>query len=344
MMHGRGCSPSFERTMRPSWSHRRSTSDRRFRSRRLHHLHHSCRRGRECRGVRPNFIRVFEVELPSANSLQPSASRARWLITSSVDSNGQWMRWFGFRVQLGRSIGWLVGWLVVGSARWIRSRHCESEPARTNVETYYSVEFKGRFRFAGAEGRVEHMDVGGVDGGAREERVRPPTYHWVRANFTSLKIYRRDVKALIKAAPARARLECPPGSVSFPERPRGRNDPSPRFPTTVPHTTSANSLPFSLRAAIHSFLPLRRSPYTFVMFSANSPGNFPNKIRVPTGRPSSHVRRYARFVLLKRRCFQKYANVLTRCSDYVRTKMFLAFARIEGYDSWDQSFYVIGKR
>ena len=41
----------------------------------------------------------------------------------------------------------------------------------------------------------------------------------------------------------------------------------------------------------------RRGPYTFftfVMFSANSPGNFPNKIRVPTGRPSSYVRRRTR--------------------------------------------------
>lgn len=115
MMHGRVCSLSFGRAMRPSCSHRRSIRNRRFRSRRLHHLHHSRRRGRECRGVRPNFIRVFEVELPSANSvslsLPLSLSRALWLITSSVDSNGQWMRWFGFGFSLvGRSVDWLVGW------------------------------------------------------------------------------------------------------------------------------------------------------------------------------------------------------------------------------------------
>lgn len=35
--------------------------------------------------------------------------------------------------------------------------------------------------------------------GWSEEGDRERERHWVRANFTSLKIYRRDVKALIKA-------------------------------------------------------------------------------------------------------------------------------------------------
>lgn len=50
--------------------HRRSIRYRRFRSRRLHHLHHSRHQGREeCRGVRSNFVRMFEVKLPSAKSV-----------------------------------------------------------------------------------------------------------------------------------------------------------------------------------------------------------------------------------------------------------------------------------
>lgn len=56
--------------------------------------------------------------------------------------------------------------------------------------------------------------------------------------------------------------------------------------------------PFAPHYHLLQSLFFRHGPYTFftfVMFSANSPGNFPNKIRVPTGRPSSYVRRHTPF-------------------------------------------------
>lgn len=68
------------------------------------------------------------------------------------------------------------------------------------------------------------------------------------------------------------------------------------------------------------------------MFSANSPGNFPNKIRVPTGQPSSHVRRCARTRTFEA---QMLSEVYERSHTLLRLRFqwhkdVLAFARIKG--------------
>jgi len=72
MMHDRVCSLSFGRTMRPIGLHWRFIRDRRFRSRRLHHLHLVAGDAR----VRSNFIPVFEVELSSTNSVSLEVNNA----------------------------------------------------------------------------------------------------------------------------------------------------------------------------------------------------------------------------------------------------------------------------
>jgi len=161
------------------------------------------------------------------------------------------------------------------------------------------------------------------------------------------------LRRLLRPRP-RARFEYPPRFVSFPERPRGRNDPSPCFSTSchTPHRRTLDLFVPHYRLPV-SFLSLSSDPYTFftfVMFLANSSSNFPNKIRVPTVQSSSYVHCCARLILLKRKCFQKYANVLTRCSDFGGfdgTKIFW-FSGRELKDmilqTRDQSFCVIYKR
>jgi len=152
------------------------------------------------------------------------------------------------------------------------------------------------------------------------------------------------LRRLLRPRPRAASRVPSERSVSFPGRHGGRNDPSPRLSTARHTTPLANFLPFRpplppSRASVRqtSFFTHRRGPYTFstfVMFSANSPGNFSNKIRVPAGRlTSSRVRhRPVRPALLlslslsrspKRRCCRGSTRAWiasSGCSDVARVR------------------------
>lgn len=85
---------------------RRSIRYRRFRSRRLHHLHHSRRQGDAWSAVESDPI-LFACS--KSNYLQPSLSFSSALVNNEF-SNGHWTR-LGSALVLVWLVGRLVGWL-----------------------------------------------------------------------------------------------------------------------------------------------------------------------------------------------------------------------------------------
>lgn len=164
-----------------------------FRSRHsLHHLHHS-RRHERCR-VRVNFIRVFEVKLPSANFLSLSLSLPNAPLNNDFGKHQR------------EASAWLIGWLdrLDDLRRWIKSRRCGSEPSRANVGTYYSAKFKGRFRVAGAAERTEGKEEREREQGETSGTTHPLSTIELALILHRLKFIDGMLRRLLRPRPARS--------------------------------------------------------------------------------------------------------------------------------------------